>query len=257
MALGRDGRGIPDGRFEQSPTSRAATASPASGGVTVRLRRRSGAGSARRAVLRQRACRPSSGRRPSRSGTAERGPRAAPRRRCPSVRDAVSTPTRLPLDLRPGRSWRADQPLGTRPRSATAERTATTRWLRRRHEPATFSPPVLARGRGRPVFRSRALGATAREVGPVDDVLVVLLTSQVCGYYTAYGERAPVPSRLADVEYRGTDLSSMFRCARFGWRRIESRRGARSTLEAHDGRRQGAWKVRVTRFPSVAAEGGV
>lgn len=138
------------------------------------------------------------------------------------MRDAVSTPTRLPLDRRSGRSWRTDQPLGTRPRSATAERTATTRWLRGRHEPATFSPSVLARGRERPVFRSRALGATAREVGPVDDVLVILLTSQVCGYYTPYGGRTPVPSRLADVEYRGTDLSSMFRCTRFGWRRVES-----------------------------------
>jgi hypothetical protein len=60
------------------------------------------------------------------------------------------------------------------------------------------------------------LGAAAREAGPVDDVLVILLTSQVCGYYTAYGQRAPVASRLADVECRRTDLSSVFRCARLG-----------------------------------------
>jgi hypothetical protein len=48
-------------------------------------------------------------------------------------------------------------------------------------------------GHGESIFRSAAgRGFRSRDVGPVDDVLVILLTSQVCGYYTAYGERAPV-----------------------------------------------------------------
>ena len=89
-----------------------------------------------------------------------------------------------------------------------------------------------ARSRGRPVFRSRALGATAREAGPVDDVLVILLTSQVCGYYTAYGERAPVASRLADVECRRTDPSSMLSLGRA---RPFDRQSASGCRGLHDG----------------------
>jgi iron-containing alcohol dehydrogenase-like protein len=59
----------------------------------------------RRAATPQTACTASSDRRPNRSGTAARGPRATPRAPCQNVRGAQSTPTRRPHDLRPGRSW--------------------------------------------------------------------------------------------------------------------------------------------------------